>query len=378
MRIIDRYMLRQFLQTFMICYISLTGLVIVFDAFTNLEEFLRCAEKGGGLFSLMASHYAYQSLFFFDRTAGLLALVAAMFTVSWIQRHNEMTALLAAGVSRIRVVGPVIIAAVAISGLAAVNRELVIPRFRTQLSRRAQDLVGDIGQPMQPRSDNQTDLLMRGQFTYADQQRIEGPNFLLPRGLRDYGKQLVAQNAYYMPPEENRPGGYLLEGVIEPKGLDQRPSVQLDGEPLIITPHDAPDWLEPDECFVVSDITFEQLSGGRAFRLFASTRELIVGLNNPSLDFGADVPVAIHSRIVNPALDVTLLFLGLPLIVSRERRNVFVAIGICIGVTAFFLLVVIGSQYLGAASMVSPALAAWMPLILFVPPAVYMAESMWQ
>ena len=42
MTIIDRYLLRQFLQTFLICYLSLTGLYIVFDAFTNLEDFLRC------------------------------------------------------------------------------------------------------------------------------------------------------------------------------------------------------------------------------------------------------------------------------------------------------------------------------------------------
>ena len=57
----------------------------------------------------MGPHYVYQSILFFDRTAGLLTLVSAMFTVTWIQRHNEMTALMAAGISRIRVVKPVIV-----------------------------------------------------------------------------------------------------------------------------------------------------------------------------------------------------------------------------------------------------------------------------
>ena len=32
MRIIDRYLLRQFLGTFLICWFSLSGLIIVFDA----------------------------------------------------------------------------------------------------------------------------------------------------------------------------------------------------------------------------------------------------------------------------------------------------------------------------------------------------------
>ena len=43
MRIIDRYLLRQFVQTFLICFLSLVGIVIVFDLFTNLDEFVRPA-----------------------------------------------------------------------------------------------------------------------------------------------------------------------------------------------------------------------------------------------------------------------------------------------------------------------------------------------
>jgi len=377
-KILDRYLLRQFFQAFVICFVSLTGLYIVFDAFTNLEEFLRCAEKGGGLFSLMGSHYAYQSIVFFDRTAGLLTLVAAMFTVSWIQRHNELTALLSAGISRIRVVMPVIVAAIGIALLSAASRELIIPRFRDELARRPQDLVGDVGQSLQPKYDHRTDVLIRGKFTYGDQQRIEKPNFLMPPPLWSYGEQLVAKNAFYRPPRTNRPGGYLLDEVEQPDHLEERPSLRLDDEPVVITPHDAPDWLKPNQCFVVSDVDFEQLTGGRAFRQFSSTAQLISSLRNPSLDFGADVRVAIHTRIVNPLLDVTLLFLGLPLVVSRHSRNVFLAIGMCVGVVTVFLLVVVGFQHLGAIYLLEPALAAWAPLMVFVPPAVGLAESMWQ
>ena len=378
MSIIDRYLLRHFIQSFLICYLSLTGLYVVFDAFTNLEEFLRCADKAGGLLSLMGSHYAYRSILFFDRTSGLLALVAAVFTVAWIQRHNELTALMAAGISRIRVVVPVIAAAIVITLLSAANRELVIPRFRDELARRTTDLIGDLGQELPPRYDHQTEILIRGKATFGDRQKIQAPNFLLPPELNDYGSHLVAENAFYKPPEGGRPGGYLLEEVQNPEDLDTRPSLLWEGKPVLITPRDAPDWLKPNQCFVVSDLSFEQLTGGRAFRQFSSTPQLIAGLHNPSLDFGANVRVTIHTRIVNPFLDVTLLFLGLPLVVSRTSRNVFIAIGMCIGVSTLFLLVVIGSQHLGSIYLLDPALAAWAPLMLFAPPAVWLAELMWR
>lgn len=372
MYIIDRYLLRQFLQTFVICYLSLTGLYVVFDAFTNLDEFLRWAEKGGGLLAVMGPHYVYRAIWFFDRTAGLLTLTAAMFTVTWIQRHQELTALMAAGVSRARVVVPVIVSVVIISLLAAANREMVIPGLREQLAIKPRDMAGDVGRNLTPRYDNQTDVLLRGAATYADRQRIAQPDFLLPPSLDHYGKRLVAAEAFYQPPEGDRPGGYLFQGVQEPLGLDGQSSLALDGMLVLITPRDA-NWLQPGQCFVASDVSFEQLTSGSAWREFSSTAALIRGLRNRSLDFGADVRVTVHTRIVQPLMDVTLLFLGLPLVLSRENRNVFLAIGLCALVTSAFVLVAIGFQYLGSIYAISPALAAWAPLILFVPVAVGLA-----
>jgi len=92
---LDRYLLRQFLQTFMICYLSLTGVYVIFR---RLQQF-RCISKiakGVQLLKVIGAYYAYQSIFFFDRSSSLLVLMSAMFTIAWIQRHNEMTALMAA------------------------------------------------------------------------------------------------------------------------------------------------------------------------------------------------------------------------------------------------------------------------------------------
>ena len=379
MKIVDRYLLRQFLWNFLICYLSLAGLYIVFDAFTNLEEFLRYAHRQGSVLELMGSHYSYRGLWFFDQSAGLLTLIAAMFTATWIQRHNEMTALMSAGIPRIRVVAPVIGAAVAVAVLAAANRELVMPHFRRQLTREPKDLIGDVGQTLEPQYDNQTYILIRGEATYGDRQRVAEPNFLLPPSLSDYGKLLVAKDAFYRPPEGDRPGGYLFDKVDKPRHLDQRASLSLDGKPVIITPRDAPDWLGADQCFVVSDVRFEQLAGGDAWWQYASSPDLIAGLRNRSLNASRKVCVGLHGRFVQPFLDVTLLFLGLPLVLRRGDRNVFLAIGLAAVLVAGFMLVVMTFQYVGSNyTLISPALAAWAPLMIFVPAAAAMSEWMWQ
>jgi lipopolysaccharide export system permease protein len=149
---------------------------------------------------------------------------------------------------------------------------------------------------------------------------------------------------------------------------------------VLITPRDAP-WLKPGQCFIRSDVEFEQLNGdegAQAFKELSSTSSLIASLRNPSLGYGADVRVAIHLRIVQPLLDMTLLFLGLPLVVTRENRNVFLAMGLSMGVTVAFMLTAIGLQKLGEIELIDPALAAWAPLMIFVPLAVGLADSLWK
>ncbi len=262
MTIIDRYLLRQFAQTFLICLVSLTGMYVVFDAFTHLDSFLRSAERHGGLASLLGRYYACHSILFFDRTLGLLTLTSAMFTVTMLQRHHELTALMAAGISKVRVVTPVIGAVIAVIVLGVANREVLIPRFRQVLALQPRDLAGDKPREFVPRRDEQTEISIRGKAAYVDQQRIEKPVFRLPPALESYARQISAKEAFYKLPERDRPGGYLVRGIEQPKDLHLQLSLVVQDTPVIITPRDAPEWLLQDECFVVSQISFEQLTNG--------------------------------------------------------------------------------------------------------------------
>jgi lipopolysaccharide export system permease protein len=373
--IIDRYMLRQFLQVLMICFMSLAGLYIVIDGFGHLDHFVDYADKHGNLLATMGQYYAYRSLAFFDWMSGILALVAAMFTVTWIQRHHEMTALLAAGIPRLRVLRPVLFAAICVSLLAVANRELVIPQTREQLATDTKNLGGQKEAKMQSRFDGRTGILIKGETSVFAEQKIVGPNFQLPLGLDLYGRQLSAAEARYLPAHDGIPDGYLLSDLTAPKVLLSQPALLLDGQPVVFTPPSAP-WLGPNDVFVVSGVSFEILAAGSTWRDYASTRELIDELRRPSTDLGADVRYAIHSRLLQPMLDTTLLFLGLPLVVSRGNRNPFFAIGLCVGVVALFMVIKLGCHSMCLTGWLQPPLAAWLPLMLFAPAAVAMSGEL--
>ncbi len=379
MLIYDRYVLRMFLKILLVSFVSLTGLFIVIDLFGNLEEFISHAEREGSLLAVLCDYYGARVLSFFDRTSNLLALLAAIFTVTWFQRSNELTAVMAAGISRARAVRVLIVGTIVVSLLAAVNREVALPKVRDKLTRNAQDWLGDKAGRLTPMRDNRTNILISGKATIAARREITSPNFRLPRQCADFGRQLVAREATYCEPDAQHPGGYLLHAVSQPKNMAQLSSCYQDGDgaPIILTPKDH-DWLEPDQCFVASDVSFEYLAADTMWQQYASTAELVSALRNPSLDYGADTRVSVHRRFVQPILDVTLLFLGLPLVLSRSHRNIFVAAAKCLLLVGSFFVVSLVCQAMGNTVMVRPALSAWLPLIIFAPLAYSAAVRRWE
>jgi len=377
MQIFDRYLLWLFAKVFLACFVSLVGLYIVIDAFSNLDEFLGYGRQQGVL-PVLVDYYSARLPWFFDRASGLLALIAAMSTITLLQRTNEMTALMAAGIANQRILRPLIAAAVGVSLLAVANRELLIPRVRSRLVRNAQDWLGEAARHVTPVTDNRTGILIGGRTSFANAQRIEDATFTLHRQLGGFGRKLIADDAYYQPPQGDRPGGYLLDGVTEPAHHALIPSVIIDGAPVILSPADT-SWLQPHQCFVASAVSFPHLAEGTQWREFASTGELVAGLRNPSLDFGLRTRVIMHARFVQPLLDMTLLLLGLPLVLTRRNRNVFVALGLCAVVVVGYYGVLFICQGMGSSGfLLTPAQAAWCPLIVLAPLAAGVSQALWE
>jgi lipopolysaccharide export system permease protein len=375
--LIDRYIGRAQLHAFVIVFVSLAGLYFVFDAFTNMEEFISHAAESGSLAKLLATYYSARFVWFFDATSQVIALASAMFALSWLERHNELTALMAAGVSRWRIARPVIVFAAVVSLMAAVNRELVLPRIRETFARNAQDLDGTALQSFQARYDHRTDILFRGRGYRAAGSVIEAPSLLMPPELSEFGPQITAQTATWRPAADGTPAGYLLAGVQEPADVDRLPSLTLGGTPVVLTRPGAA-WLSSNECFVVSDVTFEQLIGSANWSQFSPTLDLIRAIANPSLGVTGDIPLRVHARFTQPVLDMGLLLLGIPLVLGPTRRGVFAAVGGSIGMTVIFFLVVMGSHALALTDAVTPSLGAWLPVLLLGPLAAWSAQPMWR
>jgi len=363
---IDRYLLFLYSRVFLICFLTLSGLLIVVQVFTNLDEMIAYGKFRGSFIRGLAEYFSPYMLSIYDRMCGVLTLLATMFVVAWLYRTHEMTALLAAGISKGRIIRPIVILSAVLILLAAVSREVLIPKYASMLSKTPQELLGESIRPIRPTEDVEMGLLIAGRNLQPANATIIQPIFKFLGPAAQVTRQITGFSAKFLIEDETHPQGYL---VTEPKGAEPlagKNSVVNDQGVFLLLPVDTP-WLKPNECFIPSKLEFDVLRGGAA-RQFAATSDLIWRMQNQTHYYGADLKVAVHTRFIQPLLDFTQLLIGIPLILSNRNRNLVGMILTCMISFAAFFGISIGLHTLGSSeTLLSPAAAAWAPLLIFGP-----------
>ncbi len=134
MRILDRYIARSFLFCSLVVFLVFMSLRIMGDLFVNLDEFVKHERTGGEVLAQIARYYGAQSLLYIAELGGVVITFSSAFTLARMNRSNELTAVLASGVSLYRVLLPIVLCALLLGGLVVLDREVAIPQYAQQLA----------------------------------------------------------------------------------------------------------------------------------------------------------------------------------------------------------------------------------------------------
>src|SRR6266496_3898206 len=104
MRLLDRYVVRNFLQVYLYCIAGFISIWLIFDISDNISSFI---EEQIGL-RLVAQYYATQVPQIFIILLPVSLLLALLFTLGRMSRANEIVSMLTAGISLPRVLLPLI------------------------------------------------------------------------------------------------------------------------------------------------------------------------------------------------------------------------------------------------------------------------------
>jgi lipopolysaccharide export system permease protein len=370
MRILDQQRYWAFLKAYVICFVSFIGLYIVIDAFTNFDEFLNITRETSRLFAIIGRFYAVRSTAIYDRLCGVISMMAAVFTVTWMQRDNELVAMLAAGISSQRVIRPVLVSAVLVNLLAITNQELVIPRFAEEL----QKPHGDDGESeviMLATRRDLNDVVILGQKAERKNKVIQRLSATLA-GSRQF--QLEAERARYVPeddPTSPLKGGWVLRNVhlSDLAGeIDSRILILLDEATLAKLPFTNPGGAEPagPAYFFRTNVSFDAIIRRREWYVYGSTWELFAAMDDPvNAPERAEIASFLHTRLVRPFLSMSLMFVSLPLVLAGVGKNTFGNLGKSLGTSAVYYMSIFIAQYLATHQVMTITLGAWAPLIAF-------------
>lgn len=195
------------------------SLRIVVDMFVNMDEFLKDS-KGAQVTAVqrlqnVATYYGYNSLVYITELGGVIIVASAGFTLARMNHTNELTAMMASGVSLRRVVLPIILCAIGLDVLILINQEYVIPSPAVAgnlLRKREGDLPGKKTFPVRVMVDG-SGTVWSSRNLVASRKEMEKPFAL----IRDSKLMLVGIIAGDVSCEDevNEQPGWSFAGVSE-------------------------------------------------------------------------------------------------------------------------------------------------------------------
>ena len=393
MKRLDRYVLSAFLKNYLLSFAVLVGLFVVMDTVFNYDEFTDPASNPTvwDTASAIGSYYFYQSFFVYAQLAGVIPVLAAAFTFLRMSRFNELTALLAAGVPMLRVAAPVIIAAVVINVVVQpLNQEILIPELVPKIARDRRDAATGGA----PERGFEVQAMPDGRGGFFDAARYHVPRdgkpgwveslTVVTRGPDGRIEQMVAAKrgdwdaaaGAWRLQEGRRVGGDAIAASAAPVSLfDAAALRQGPAEPAAVLATE----VTPAEIELFHSANSGVGAGGSYFDLL-STRQLDALLARPRVYAAADLLRAKHTRLASLVMNVVLMLLAIPAVLTRQpselRRAAAKTLLLIGGAMAFVFLCQLLAKDPPSAAVAArwPAWMAWTPVLVFGPLSVVLLD----
>jgi lipopolysaccharide export system permease protein len=342
-RILDRMVVGTFLKLFGVVVLSAPALFVLTEITESLDDYI-----DQGLTGLeVARALAYQTPLYIQQSFPIAALVAAVFTVHGMTAHREIVAAKAGGVSFHRIIAPMVVAGLVLTGVALGLGE-VVPRTNR--------IAAQILRSENPRRSWRSDFVYESEdgltwqvsrLTATDGRMTD---LVLERAASSEapGLHVVAEGAFWTEEEGwTLTRGYLrsLEADSSESAMEFRqmrmPEIIERPEELLESPRDADEMTYAEMARMVEII---RRTGGNAQELLVRREE----------------------KITIPVATLIVLLFGAPLATTSKRGSNAFGIGVSLASVILFILLMRVAGALGSAGALHPTTAAWIPNAVFL------------
>jgi lipopolysaccharide export system permease protein len=367
MKILDRYVAKNFLIGYVIAFCVLIGLRIIIDLFVHLDEFSENTEilSTTGVLKYMLSFYALNCTLYFREFAGMITVVAASFSFSRMVHSNELVAVMASGVSLKRVIGPIVVLALVLTGVLVIDQEFVIPKLADKLVRSHDDIPGQESYNIKFIGDGNGSLICSGRFDVASS-TLYNPTIITRRKAEDSNiwevtGRIDAEKAVYNAKDK---GWDLINGLFleigSTKGKQPMAFYASDLNPIYI-----PIMLKSEHKTLLS---WKQLS------------DLVKQAEQGKIKDSRELYSQKHFRVTEPIINLVMLMVCLPILVCRDPKAMKSAVTISFAMVGGCFIVTFICKMLAPEANISNfyqiGFYSWLPIFIFFPIALIELDSM--
>jgi len=366
MKILDKYVVKNFLIGYAIAFCVLIGLRVVIDLFVNLDEFTEHPELNTmAVMKNILVFYGLNCTLYFREFAGMITVVAASFSFGKMVRSNELVAVMASGVSLKRVIAPIILLALLLTGILVIDQELVIPPLADKLVRAHDDIPGQESYDVWFINDGNGSLICSQKFDVGTS-TLYKPTIITRRKIANsYIWEVTGRIDADRAVHNSRANRWnLINGQFIEKG-SLKGAQPIAYYPSDITPKDIPIRLKSEHKTLLS---WRQLAA------------LVKQAEQGKIKDARQLYSQKHFRITEPIINLVMLMVCLPILVCRDPKAMksavmvsFCFVGACF--TATFICKMLAPE-IDVRSFYQIGFYAWLPIIIFFPIAFVELDSM--
>ncbi|MHA3773607.1 LptF/LptG family permease [Verrucomicrobiota bacterium sgz303538] len=356
MRQLDRYVLRNFMEPFLICFFGFIAIWLVFDLSDNGPDFIEARASVKDIAGFYLTQLPQTVLI--SMPVGLL--LALLYSLSQMSRRNEIIAMLTAGRSVVRVLTPlIVVGALLTAGCLVLNwqwaphaeaiKKVALERITKEKKKKGEDREIE-GHLFRDRQNNRTWFVQRFK---PGSQKLEGVHITQQDAEGNILKKWYAERATF---NETARTWALFRGLIV--------DINKEGD---ITSTD----MFPTNVRVVNDWT------ETPWRIASSqldAQNLSVPELREYLKYNGDFPATqlapyrtnLADRLAFPWSCFVVVFIAAPLGIVYSRRGVLA--GVAGSLFIFFVMILLRHLFLalGKGARVDPMVAAWLPNVFFL------------
>lgn len=355
MKIIDRYIVREFLLPFFCCLSVFISLYIVIDLFNRLEDILKHHVEG----LVLLQYYLAFLPIIFVRTAPMAALLSTLYVLGNLNKYNEVTALKATGLNIWRLTLPFFYLGLMISIATLVINDKVVPQANLISTTVKEEQLDKEKKDLQQR-------IIKNIALYGTHNRlIHVQRFHVQNDLL---KQITI-----LEQDENK----YVTAKIQAKEAKWIKDRWVFFDCVVYNFNKQGSVIDEPSSFKKMIIDIEEKPKDflrrEASSEFMSYRELkgyIQRLSGSGAKIVQKLLVDLYHKIAFPFVSLVIMFLGIPFALSAQGTGKIAGIGLCIVIAFFYYAMEALSLALGNQGALPPLLAAWFANILFTTVAI--------